>query len=713
MKKLFYTLFILISSYSNLTSQINFTRDTTVKIFENSQELINAWNGGTNSSQFSEIDLNLDGVKDIIMFDRCGNKLSPYLNINGIFIFSPQFRTPFPDIKNWILLEDYNGDGKNDIFTYSNSGIKVYLNNSASNLSFTLSSPLLINSVSGQSIYVNANDLPAISDIDYDGDLDILTFEISGGFVHYYKNMSVENYGNSDYLEYENVNGCWGNFYEGLNTYVLNCNNCLCPPINITNNNNNSKHAGSSLMAIDVDGDNDKDLILGDVSFNNLNLLINGGDNQNANITMVDSAFPQNNLNTIPGNIHIFPSAFYLDATNDGIKDLVLTTNMKNNSENKESCWLYGNTNNNSSPEFNFIQKDFLQVEGVDLGENAHPTFYDFNEDGLEDLFIGNYGYHLASGTPISKIAHYRNTGTSQNPQFNLITDDFLNLSTLNLNTNLNTPVLNLYPTFGDINGDVLKDLIVGDADGKIHLFLNNGTTFNITTVNYENIDVGYYATPQIIDVNRDGLNDLIIGNKKGSISYFQNTGTQNIPDFSTEITNWGGIDVDSSYIQDGFSSPKLIDINGTYHLLSGSFSGKVYLYNNIEGNLNGNFNELNSIKKSVWEGGKTSIAIADINNDNLVDLVIGNWCGGIAYFKGDSIMNTSITTISNTFSIYPNPATHIIYIGNKKQEIINIYNTIGELVISTKEENIDVKNLPSGIYVIKKANETSQFIKK
>ena len=29
-------------------------------------------------------------------------------------------------------------------------------------------------------------------------------------------------------------------------------------------------------MAIDVDGDNDKDLILGDVSYNNLNLLING-----------------------------------------------------------------------------------------------------------------------------------------------------------------------------------------------------------------------------------------------------------------------------------------------------------------------------------------------------------------------------------------------------------------------------------------------------
>ena len=98
---------------------------------------------------------------------------------------------------------------------------------------------------------------------------------------------------------------------------------------------------------------------------------------------MVDTAFPQNITNTIPANIHIFPSAFYIDATHDGTKDLIVTTNMQNNSENKESCWLYENSGTNSTPDFNFIQKDFLQGSGIDLGENAHPTFYD--ENGLTD----------------------------------------------------------------------------------------------------------------------------------------------------------------------------------------------------------------------------------------------------------------------------------------------------------------------------------------
>ena len=712
MKKIFFIFFLFTFQTNIVISQINFSRDTSVKIIRNSIILENAWNGGINSSQFSEIDLNLDGVKDIIVFDRSGNKLSPYLNINGKFIFSPQYRESFPKIENWMLSEDYDCDGKNDIFTYSTAGISVYRNNSNLELSFILKDSLLKNNTSGQHIYVSPVDIPAIVDIDYDGDIDILTFDIAGGFVHYFKNTSIENYNNCEYLEFDFADGCWGDFFEGINSYTLNF-NCQCTPITNIYNNNKSKHAGSTLLAIDVDNDNDRDLILGDVSFNNLNLLINGGDNQNAIITSVDTAFPQNNLNTIAADIHIFPSAFYIDASNDGIKDLIVTSNMRNNSENFKSCWLYENSGTNINPNFNFIQKDFLQGSGLDFGENAHPTLFDLNKDGLLDLFIGNYGYHLPNGTPISKIAYYQNTGTLQSPEFTLITEDFEGISNLNLNTTLNTPALNLFPSFGDLNYDSNEDLIIGDSDGKVHFLINNGGNFSINTPNFENIDVGYFATPQIIDVNRDGLNDLIIGNKKGTISYFENMGTQTSPIFNNEISNWGGIDVDSSLTQNGFSSPMLIDINGEYFLFVGSYSGKTYLYNNIDGNLNGTFTELNSINNNVWEGGKNSVTVGDINNDNLVDLLIGNQSGGLALFKGDTSIYSSNSNDINIINVFPNPSSDYIYINNPNKMLIVVFNSLGKIELTSRNEKIDIQKLSPGLYYVRNENQFSKFIKK
>ena len=154
----------------------------------------------------------------------------------------------------------------------------------------------------------------------------------------------------------------------------------------------------------------------------------------------------------------------------------------------------------------------------VDLGTSAHPTFYDYNNDGLQDLIVGNFGYHSANNDPISSLALFENTGSDSLPRYNLIERDWLNLSTTNLNTSLNIPALNLSPTFGDLDGDNNKDLIIGDADGKLHLFTNTGSgNFQLTAANYQNIDVGQFSQPQLIDVNRDGLTDLIIGEIDGT----------------------------------------------------------------------------------------------------------------------------------------------------------------------------------------------------
>ena len=156
-----------------------------------------------------------------------------------------------------------------------------------------------------------------------------------------------------------------------------------------------------------------------------------------------------------------------------------------------------------------------------------------------------------------------------------------------------------------------------------------------------------------------------------------------------------------------------LIDVNGEYFLFIGSYSGKTYLYNNIDGNLNGTFTELNSINNNVWEGGKSSITVGDINNDNLVDLFVGNQSGGLALFKGDTSMLSSYANEMKLINVFPNPSSDFIYIDNPKQRLVIIYNSLGKIEFSSKNEKIDIQKLSPGLYFLKNENQFSKFIKK
>ena len=713
LKHLLFLFFIF--CFTSSFSQMILNRDTTLTITENGIAFSSAFSGGINAGQFSEIDLNLDGTMDLVVFDKSGNKISTFINDNGNYIYAPKYRSAFPKAHDWMLLADYNCDGKNDIYTYSSGGMAIYENTSTTNLSFNLITSLVLSDYGSTNlnIYISPVDIPAIADIDYDGDLDILTFSIIGGFIEYHKNMAMELTGNCDTVAFEFSESCWGLFYEGLNSYILNCPNCQCPPIaNPNTANSKQKHAGSTLLAIDIDNDNDKDLVLGDVSYNNLNLLINGGDNQNALMISVDSVFPQNHSNTIAADMHVYPATYYLDVTNDGVKDLIVTTNSQNNSENFESCWLYSNAGQTNNPDFNFVQTNFMQSDMIDLGKSAFPTFYDYNNDSLLDLVVGNYGYHVANNDPISSLALFENTGTKDIPKYELIDRDWQGISTVNLNTNLNIPALNISPTFGDLDADGDKDMLLGDSDGKLHFFTNQAGNFTITAPNYFSIDVGYFSQPQLVDVDRDGLLDIIIGEQDGSVNYCPNSGTASIAAFDTIIKNWGGIDVDTNYISTGYSSPKLIDSNGVYQLFVGSYTGTIYQFTNIDGNLNGQFSPIYSTAANLWDGGKCAFALADINNDNQPEMILGNLSGGIAFFISDSLLNDTtiipVNTLNNrqtNFSVFPNPANNKITIESNETGIIKIKNLLGKTIYKARKSNylleINTSQFANGIYIL------------
>ncbi|HEU4718343.1 MAG TPA: VCBS repeat-containing protein, partial [Bacteroidia bacterium] len=73
---------LLLFSATEISGQQQFFRYDSIPVSQNSQSCMFGWAGGVNFAQFSEIDLNQDGVMDLFVFDRTGNKISTYIN-NG------------------------------------------------------------------------------------------------------------------------------------------------------------------------------------------------------------------------------------------------------------------------------------------------------------------------------------------------------------------------------------------------------------------------------------------------------------------------------------------------------------------------------------------------------------------------------------------------------------------------------------------------------
>jgi len=77
---------------------------------------------------------------------------------------------------------------------------------------------------------------------------------------------------------------------------------------------------------------------------------------------------------------------------------------------------------------------------------------------------------------------------------------------------------------------------------------------------------------------------------------------------------------------------------------------------------------------------------------------------------------NTAINKISNfnTISVYPNPSSDIVNIETKENIVsINIYNTEGKVVRTSSENQIQVSDLPSSVYVIEVKTTNSLYKKK
>ena len=658
----------------------------------NQNELDLAWVGGLNACQYNVCDLNLDGINDLVVFDRSGFKILPFLFQNEKYVFAPNYAAAFPNIRNWMLMRDFNNDGQMDIFASAGNGISVYKNTSLTNgtLSFELINPLISSNYSGLvdiNLFVSITDIPSIEDMDGDGDLDILTFFILGTCVEFHKNMSVENGLAPDALKFKLESDNWGNFTESFTNNSINL-NASCGSGLVEN-----RHSGSTLLLLDHNADGIKDLWLGDVSYPDLLMLTNNGQ-ANGQIVAQTNQFPPSN----PVNLTTFPAAFKFDVDQDGKLDLLVSPNTEDLAETRASNWFYKDISTTNIPNYVLQTRAFLQNEMIDLGLGAKPVLIDWNNDGLMDLFFSNH-QTLENELYISKasICLANQVGSV----ISYTCSDF------GLGFMPNQAQGNLSFTFANLNGDGLVDAVVGDEEGKLFTFFRNqNLAFEYQNSVTNQIDVGFTAHPFLFDLNKDGKQDLIVGSKSGYLSYYENLGSTTNPQFNATATinQLGQVEtIDEQMSNFGYSAPCFFVHQNSTWLACGSQSGKIYLYHQIDNNLNGTFQLVDSLSQTKLLGSYSCIAVSDVNNDGHLDLFAGNQSGGLMHWVDDETL-TIKNDLSQEFAIFPNPTQHQITIKSPSNwQTYQVFDVSGRMLIqgSNKQESIDLTALDNGVYFV------------
>lgn len=213
-----------------LFGQFTYRLDQHIPVEVNGTLLPDPWAGGLNSPQVNRMDLNGDGLEDLVIFDKTTALIRTFVWTNNTYAYAPGYESLFPDdLSTFVSLRDFNCDGKKDLFTFGQIGVWVYQQIQVTGKPFAWKKLSFYNSTTGLfsevlltkgfsskiNLLPGSNDYPDFADMDGDGDLDVLNMRfVTPSTAEYHKNFSMERYGTCDSLDFERQTSFWGGFTE-------------------------------------------------------------------------------------------------------------------------------------------------------------------------------------------------------------------------------------------------------------------------------------------------------------------------------------------------------------------------------------------------------------------------------------------------------------------------------------------------------------------
>ncbi|XOV67309.1 MAG: FG-GAP-like repeat-containing protein [Fluviicola sp.] len=476
---------------------------------------------GTFLTSCAVVDMDGDGDLDVMAAEYYG----------GLYYFENTGTANNPDFPNNVSapfgvsgigyysrmgMADIDSDGDYDLFVSNYGNIQFYENigtTSAAAFAAPVTNPFNI-------AITTSYGIPSFSDMDNDGDLDMILGANSFEYLENVGNSTTPNFGTSQ-----------SNYFP------------------ITN--------GVSALG-DLDGDNDLDaVIVKSVGFRKYSFLRNIGSVSNPSWQPETNEDPFG-IGYVIGGGNPFANPTFTDLDNDGDLDM-LSGRQNGDFEYNE------NLGSNTNP--NFAGAILTNPFGLaDLGTDNTPVFVDLDGDGDMDIWSS-----LDHDSNSQDFWFHENIGDATNPSYAPA------VSGINFNIPSIGSLCGGDPqgNFVDLDNDGDQDFVYIICGPSLGYFENFGsaTSPNFTgqVISPFNIDVSGLPASSLYnldfsDIDNDGDFDMIVtaGNSSFGYAIFENIGTPNAPDFAAPVYDDFGLkNLVPSVSSNNWNTSSFVDFDG------------------------------------------------------------------------------------------------------------------------------------------------------